>query len=84
MNMNTMQTCSDGLDDGEGITEELDQPAEDCMLVDFDEDFPFEDEPEDEDAKKQFIHDLLHKMSKNGNMIFGSVIPECMLFMLLK
>eukprot|EP01084_Bolivina_argentea_P081844 148191_1 len=62
--------CEDnGLDD---VAEELKQPPEDCLLVDFDENFPFEKEPRN---KARAIFDMIRKCTNRPNITFDVPSP---------
>eukprot|EP01084_Bolivina_argentea_P312447 540926_1 len=65
--------CDDnGLDD-DAVIEELEQDPEDCVLVDFDEAFPFKKPTQD---KQQFIFDLIRLLKINPETKFyGDDIP---------
>ena len=75
-----MPSTSDGLED-DSIQDELNEDAEDCLLVDFDDDFPFEQPPPPEDEKKQFILDTICKCM-NPEVSFAASLPQCLCFVL--
>eukprot|EP01084_Bolivina_argentea_P173224 300033_1 len=64
--------CEDNGLDEETIEEELKQQPEDCLLVDFDENCPFEKEPKD---KVQAIFDIIRKCKNNPNITFDVPLP---------
>ena len=68
-----MDYCEEnGID--EDLNEEFEVEAQESMLVDFDEDnFPFPDDEEldDEEAKKEWIFDLLHKIREDPDIDFS-------------
>ena len=82
LNDYTYGVLQDGFDDeamnDELLVEELD---ENQLLECWDDinDFPFDpnDTPNDEDGKRKFILDLIKKLVKNPNVIFGCNIPTC-------
>eukprot|EP01084_Bolivina_argentea_P078948 143276_1 len=65
--------CDDnGLDD-EALDEEFEQNPDDSMLVDFDEDFPFKNQPQN---VPKTIFDILLKCRYNPDISFESKLPE--------
>ena len=78
--------CPDGYDEDE-LVEELDteeDPNENTVVGFFEDldDFPYGDgcgyeDPETDEGRKQFILDLIVKLSKNPDLVFGSKIPKC-------
>ena len=72
-----------GFDDDEAVNDELEQEnLDENQLLEFWEDiddFPFDPmyPPQDDNAKKQFIFDLIKKLAKNPDLHFGSNIPTC-------
>ena len=73
---------ADGFDDeafkDELLVEELD---ENQLLECWDDinDFPFDpnDTPNDEDGNRKYVIDLITKIVKNPNLVFGINIPNC-------
>jgi len=52
--------CEDNGIDEENIKDELNEPAGDCLLVDFDEDFPYSDDIQDDElARKEFVLEII-------------------------
>ena len=70
----------DGFDE-DAVDDELTVQLDENQLLECwdDIDFPFHpnNTPTDDDAKKQFILDLLLKLAKNPDLHFGSNIPTC-------
>ena len=63
--------CEDnGVDE---IDEEFEQGAQDSLLTDFDEEFPFppDQAPEEEEAQKEWIFNLLRQIRSDPTMSFG-------------
>ena len=64
----------DFCDDNEiDLDEEFKTGAQESLLVDFDEDFPFppNQTPKQEEARKEWIFDLLRKIRKDPNIEFN-------------
>eukprot|EP01084_Bolivina_argentea_P011002 20551_1 len=64
--------CEDNGLDEETIEEELKQQPEDCLLVDFDDDFPFEKEPKD---RARAIFDMIIKCNNHPKITFDVPSP---------
>eukprot|EP01084_Bolivina_argentea_P319326 553874_1 len=68
--------CDDyGIDD-ESLAMELEEDAEDSILVDFDDDFPFAKPPKNETDRRQKIFDLIKKCYSNPDLSFVVSMPE--------
>ena len=73
--------CDDnGLD--ETIEDELKEDVEQCMLVDFDEDFPLK-KPMNDDAKKKFILQTINDCARDPDIEFNKDLPSCYVLFLL-
>ena len=58
-------------DNGIDIDDEMEVDPQDAMIVEFDEDFPFPpDTADDEDAKKQWIFNLIKEIRERPDMKF--------------
>ena len=75
---------TDGLDDNDVVSDELliDDLDENQLLDCWEhlDEFPFDPEskpPPDDAAKKRAILDLLVKLAKNPNRVFGVNVPTC-------
>eukprot|EP01083_Nonionella_stella_P258263 883006_1 len=64
-----------GLDDDHQLMEEMETDASDCVLLDFDDNFPFEKEEMTKEEKEACKHNLIRKCMKNPNYQFGGSIP---------
>eukprot|EP01083_Nonionella_stella_P152194 487483_1 len=64
-----------GLEDDDSLQEEIENAANDCLLIDFDDDFPFKDQPSDDQARQTFIYNLIKSCIANSDIKFGSKIP---------
>eukprot|EP01083_Nonionella_stella_P019174 53300_1 len=60
-----------GLEDEDAIKEEMEQDVSDCILVEFDAEFPLKEKMTDK-ARAQFIYNLIHQCMKNPNIQFGA------------
>eukprot|EP01083_Nonionella_stella_P019172 53292_1 len=60
-----------GLEDEDAIKGEMEQDVSDCILLEFDAEFPLKEKMTDE-AKAQFIYDLIRECMKNPNIQFGA------------
>ena len=57
--------CSDNGYDQESIQNDIEEDVDESELVEFDEDFPFENTPKKEQDKRLFIHQMLKKFYHN-------------------
>eukprot|EP01083_Nonionella_stella_P109602 319786_1 len=86
--------CADNaFDDDDVLRDEMDIGADYCLLVEFDDNFPFKKEPKDDEAKLHFIFDLITKCMANPQISFDhdyeqsyvpdwqSYVPDCMLIL---
>eukprot|EP01083_Nonionella_stella_P296020 1005766_1 len=64
--------CDDNGFDEDALEEELQVDPSDCLLVDFDDNFPFKKQPTD---KVRFIFDLILKIKNNPGISFGASLP---------
>eukprot|EP01083_Nonionella_stella_P079976 219539_1 len=67
--------CDDtGLDDDDALRDEIQQDHDDCILVEFADDFPFNTQPEDENI---FIYNVIKQCMDNPDVTFGpSGMPD--------
>ncbi len=72
--------CDDNGMDDETVSEELTVQPADCLLVDFDDNFPFQKPPTD---KAQAIFDIIRKCKDNPNISFALPFPTCTLYFFL-
>ena len=65
-------------DNGLDLNDEFDAGAQEAMIVDFDDNFPFPkgQEPAQDEAKKEWIFKLLNKIRAHPNMKFHYVNKE--------
>eukprot|EP01083_Nonionella_stella_P019173 53299_1 len=71
-----------GLEDEDAIKEEMEHNVSNCILLEFDAEFPLKEKMTDK-ARAQFIYNLIHQCMKNPNIQFGASrsIPHCMLIL---
>eukprot|EP01083_Nonionella_stella_P102311 290959_1 len=63
-----------GLDDEADLRDEIQNDPADCLLVDFDDDFPFKQQPTDEHSRQRYIHNIIRKCMDNPNITFQYII----------
>eukprot|EP01083_Nonionella_stella_P076459 208353_1 len=62
-----------GIEEDDVFQEEMDESFEDCLLVEFDEDFPFAREPHDDRTRIEFIYLLIKKCMSNPDITFSKL-----------
>eukprot|EP01083_Nonionella_stella_P165145 548708_1 len=74
-NYQFMTYCEEnGMEDEDDMRDEMENSPEDCMLIEFDEDFPFENQSED---RADFIHKLIKMCMENPQVKFGcTLVPN--------
>eukprot|EP01083_Nonionella_stella_P129184 391804_1 len=72
-NYQFMTYCEEnGMEDEDDMRDEMENSPEDCMLIEFDEDFPFENED-----RAEFIHKLIKMCMENPQVKFGcTLVPN--------
>eukprot|EP01083_Nonionella_stella_P047177 126293_1 len=61
-----------GVEDMDELREHLEDAPQECLLIDFDENFPFKVEPAGPTARAEFIHGLIQRCIDNPDIQFGS------------
>eukprot|EP01083_Nonionella_stella_P129181 391795_1 len=61
-----------GMDDDDDFQEEMDNSSAECMLVDFDKNFPFKKPPANDEERLKFIYDLIKRCMADPDTKFGS------------
>eukprot|EP01083_Nonionella_stella_P026432 72758_1 len=70
--------CEDnGFNEEEDLLDEMDNTPDDCMLTEFDYDFPFRNQPDNDKEREQLIHTLITICVRNPDVRFSSeYIPD--------
>eukprot|EP01084_Bolivina_argentea_P230362 388594_1 len=63
--------CEDNGFDDDALEEELQATAEDSMVTDFDDDFPFDKEMKNDEEKNEYIFQLILKCNNNPDINFN-------------
>eukprot|EP01084_Bolivina_argentea_P021362 39685_1 len=77
-NANFATFCIENAFDDETLEEELNVEPEDCLLIYFDDNFPFNEQNKckSEDEQQTFIHNLLKQCFNNPHILFPSILIQ--------
>eukprot|EP01083_Nonionella_stella_P071763 192963_1 len=65
-----------GFDDDDTFRDEMNTGSHDCLIVEFDETFPFEEEPKGDLAKKEIIYRIIRLCMDYPQMTFSAKLPN--------